>query len=319
MSKKSNRREFLRTAGITATTGLMATATPAAAQTQRATPISKAARLRQLLQRQEPFYCINAFDGPSARLIELSGFDSVWVGGSVVAMERGLPDWGMTSTQELLDFAIRIANNVDIPTIADCDNGGGSPVTVYRATKDFERAGLAGMLIEDRIRLERIGEDAGVIPTAQMVDRIRAAVDARSDMAIIARSDALAADLTLEQAIERGKAYCEAGADAILYPGVQPIETTRRAAAALPKPLLSQMGADRSAAEAIKAGAHVLFYTSMVHDIALAAYLQGLTELKTTGTMSKTYNAHRLPNGMTSQLERADEILQRAKKYKTAP
>ena len=317
MSNKPTRREFVRTAGIAAA-GMVAPPTPAT-QAPPASPTSKAARLRQLLRRPEPFYCIAAFDSPSARLVELSGFDSIYAGGSLMAMEHGLPDWGLTNTAELLEFATRLTRNVDIPVIGDCDNGGGNPVSVYRATKDFERAGLAGILFEDRIRVERIGQKADIVSTAQMVERIHAAVDARSEMIIIGRTDALATGKTLEEAIDRGKAYAEAGADAILFPGVQPLENTRRCIAAISKPVFAQMGPGVPAAEALKVGVHVLFYTSMVQDIALAAYLQALTELKTTGMMPKTYNAHRLPNEITAKLERSDEILQRAKKYKLAP
>ncbi|MSV27158.1 MAG: isocitrate lyase/PEP mutase family protein [Bryobacterales bacterium] len=312
MSNKTSRREFLGTAGIAAA-GVVVPQAPANSTA------SKAARLRQLLRRPEPFYCIAAFDSPSARLVELAGFDSIYAGGSLMAMEHGLPDWGLTSTVELLEFATRLTRNVDIPVIGDCDNGGGNPVSVYRATKDFERAGLAGILFEDRIRVERIGQKADVISTAQMVDRIKAAVDARSEMIIVGRTDALAAGKTLEEAIDRGKAYAEAGADAILFPGVQPLETTRRTIAAISKTIFAQMGPDVPVSEAIKAGVHVLFYTSMVQDIALAAYLQALTELKTTGMMPKTFNSHRLPNDVTAKLERSAEILARAKKYKLAP
>jgi 2-methylisocitrate lyase-like PEP mutase family enzyme len=317
MSTKTSRREFLGTAGIAAA-GMVAPSAPAMQAPTNSTA-SKAARLRQLLGRPEPFFCISAFDSPSARLLELSGFESIFAGGSLMAMENGLPDWGLTNVAELLDFATRLTRNVDIPVIGDCDNGGGNPLSVYRVVKDFERAGLAGILCEDRIRVERIGQKADVIATAQMVERIHAAVDARSDMIIVARSDTLAAGNTLEEAIDRANAYAEAGADAILFPGVLPLENTRRAIAAISKPLLVQMGPDLAVSDAIKAGAHALFYTSMMHDVALAAYYQAITELKTTGTISKTYAAHRLPNGMNARLDRSDEILARARKYKVAP
>jgi 2-methylisocitrate lyase-like PEP mutase family enzyme len=327
MSKKTSRRAFVRTAGIAAT-GIMgagpslSAATPPRASTMQgptASTTSKGARFRQLLQRPEPFHCLNCFDGPSARLVELAGFESIFLGGSLTALENGLPDWGLTTVTELLEFASRIAENVDIPVLGDADNGGGNPLTVYRTTQAFERAGLGGVMFEDRIRIERIGQSADVIPTEQMVGRIHAAVDARSDLAIIARSDALAAGLSMEEALDRGMAYAEAGADAILYPGVQPIENMRRAAAALEKPLLAQIGPEMAVAAARDAGVQVLFYTSMLQDIALAAYNQALTELKTTGMVAATYNAHRLPRELTAQLEHSAEILERAAQYNAAP
>jgi methylisocitrate lyase len=298
---------------------MMMGAAPVAGQRPEEGNTSTAARLQQLFARPGSFYCLAAYDGPSARLVEISGFDSIYVGGSQAAMEKGMPDWGMTSTQEILEFCTRISNNVDIPVIGDCDNGGGSPVTVYRATKDYERAGLAGCMFEDRIRLEKIGQRGDVVSTSTMVDRIHAAVDARSRMAIVARTDSLAVGRTLDEAIERCQAYAEAGADAILIPGNQPLETIRRVTAVIKKPFINQMGADSAAADAIKAGVKVLFYTSSLQDIALAAYLQALTEIKTTGMMPKTYEAHRLPREITPQLEHSAEILARAKKYNVAP
>ena len=117
-------------AGIAAgaVTGMMAgsPAEPAAAQAKQVFEPQNPAKLRQLLDRPGTFYCIAAFDG-SSRLVEISGSDSIYVGGSLAAMEKSLPDQGMTNTQELLEFCTRISNNVDIPVIGDCDNGGGSP------------------------------------------------------------------------------------------------------------------------------------------------------------------------------------------------
>jgi len=277
------------------------------------------ARYRQLLQRPEPFHCLNCFDGPSARLVEIAGFESIFIGGSLTALENGLPDWGLTTMTELLDFAARIGDNVNIPVLADADNGGGNPLTVYRTTKAFEKAGLGGVMFEDRIRVDRIGQGADVIPTDQMVDRIHAAVDARADIAVVARSDSLAAGRSMEEALERGVAYAEAGADAVLYPGVQPIETTRRAAAAVPKPILAQIGPGMAVAAARDAGVQVLFFTSMLQDIALAAYNQALTELRTEGKVDAVYDAHRLPREVNSQLEDSEEILERAARYNVSP
>ncbi len=322
MSKKTSRREFVRTAGIAAS-GMMAAAPSLSAaspgQATTASTTSMGGRYRQMLQRPEPFYCLNCFDAPSARLVEIAGFESIFLGGSLTALENGLPDWGMTTVTELLDFASRIAENVNIPVLGDADNGGGNPLTVYRTTQAFERAGLGGVMFEDRIRIERIGLSGDIIPTNKMVDRIHAAVDARSEIAIVARSDALGAGRSIEEAIERGVAYAEAGADAILYPGVQPVENTRRAAAALSKPLLAQIGPGMNVAAARDAGVQVLFFTSMMQDIALAAYNQALTELRTTGMVDEVYNAHRLPREITRQLEDAEEILERAARYNAVP
>ena len=312
MSGKSTRREFVRNSAL-AVTGMVSTAHSLPAQANR--PASMGARFRQLLQRPEPFYCIAAFDGPSARLIELAGFESIFMGGSVNALDKGLPDWGLTNTSDLVEFAARYAGNVNIPVMADGDNGGGSPLTVYRFTQAFERAGLGAVMYEDRIRLERIGQKPAVVSTQHMVDQIRAAVDARTDMAIVARSDSQAAGLSVNEVIERGVAYAEAGADAVSLVGVTRIEDIRRAANAIPKPLFSQMVHDSPPSRAKEAGFHVYFYTSMMQDIALAAYNKALMELKSTGMVARTFEATRLPREITAQLERSQDILDRAAKY----
>jgi methylisocitrate lyase len=316
MSKKTSRREFLGAAGMAAgaVTGMMGagSAEPAAAQAKQVFGNQKSTKLRQLLDRPGTFYCIAAFDGPSARLVEISGFDSIYVGGSLAALEKGLPDQGMTNVQELLEFCRKISDNVDIPVI-------GSPLTVYRATRDYERAGLAGVLFEDRIRLEKIGQKGDIVTTARMIEQIHAAVDARSAMQIVGRTDALGVGKSQQETIERCQAYAEAGADMILIPGVQPLDLMTKVASSIKKPLLCQMGADTAREDAIKTGAKVLFYTSMVQDIALAAYLQALTELKMTGKMPNAFNAHKLPREITPLMERNEDLLARAKKYKVSP
>jgi 2-methylisocitrate lyase-like PEP mutase family enzyme len=320
MSEKTTRRGFVRAAGIAAG-GMLAgpMASPAAEPQNPKPPMSNGARLRQLLKRPEPFYCISAFDSPSARLIELAGFEAIYSGGSLMAMEHGFPDWGLTNTTDLLEFASRLQRNVDIPVIGDCDNGGGNPVNAYHAAKEYERVGLGGILLEDRIRIEKIGQKGDVISTELMVERIKAAADARSEMIIIGRTDALGVGRSLDEAIARGKAYAEAGADAILFPGLQKLEVSQRAIKEVPKPMFIQMGPNAAKEDALKIGAHVLFYTSMMQDIALAAYLQALTELKNTGKLPNAFNSHKLPDEVTVKLERSDEILERARKYKWAP
>ena len=289
MRKKTSRREFIRGAGF-ATTGMMVAAHPLSGsgrepQAPTGAATSMGARFHQLLQRTDPFQCIAVYDGPSARLVEIAGFDSVFIGGTSTALENGLPDWGLTSISELLEFAARIAEDIDIPVLADADDGGGNPLTVYRATQAFERAGMGAVMFEDRIRAERIGQSADVISTGQMVDRIRAAVDARSEIAIVARSDALAADRPMEEALERGVAYAEAGADAFFFAGM-PLADHPRAADVIGKPLMGQMRPNTTLSEAREARLTVALYPTMLQTIAQGAIHKALTELKTTGVMA---------------------------------
>ncbi len=152
--------------------------------------------------------------------IERAGFEAVYVSGAAVSAARGLPDIGLISLAQMAEEAGTIARAVAIPTIVDADTGYGPPSIVVDAVRDFERAGLAGMQIEDQEAAKKCGHLEGkrVIPIGDMVAKISAAVKARHNrnFLIVARTDARAVD-GLEGAIQRAKAYTEAGAD-ILFP-----------------------------------------------------------------------------------------------------
>ena len=179
----------------------------------------KGQRLRALLAARTvaiPGAC-NAL---TAMQIERAGFDAVYVSGAALSASRGLPDIGLISLPEMADAAGTIARAVAIPTIVDADTGYGPPPVVMDAVRFFERAGLAAMQIEDQEPAKKCGHLAGkrVIPIGDMVAKIQAAVKARGnpDFLIVARTDARAAD-GLEAAIQRARAYAEAGAD-LLFP-----------------------------------------------------------------------------------------------------
>jgi 2-methylisocitrate lyase-like PEP mutase family enzyme len=160
----------------------------------------------------------------SARLIEASGFDVAYISGAWTAALRGFPDAGIVSWTEMLETARLVADAVDIPVVADADAGFGSPSTIWRAIRDLERGGLAGVQIEDQTDPKRCGLLAGkaVVTPREMVTRILVAVEARrsDDFVIIARTDALAAE-GMEAVIQRGHAYFEAGADALFVEAFQ--------------------------------------------------------------------------------------------------
>lgn len=183
------------------------------------------------------------FDALGARLIEQAGFPAVYMTGfGTSAGLIGRPDVGLVSMAEMADNARRIVEAVDLPVIADADTGYGNPINVLRTVREYERAGVAALHIEDQVAPKKCGHMEGkhVIPAAEMVEKVRAAVDARvsSEFLIIARTDARAVE-GLDAAIERAGRYREAGADVLFVEAPQSVDEIRAVAAAFPSvPLL---------------------------------------------------------------------------------
>jgi 2-methylisocitrate lyase-like PEP mutase family enzyme len=177
------------------------------------------ARLRALLDSGQTIVAPGAFDPLSARLVEEAGFPAVYMTGfGTSAALIGRPDVGLLTMTEMVGNAGRIAACVDIPVIADADTGYGNPLNVIRAVGAYEAAGVAGIHIEDQVAPKKCGHMEGklVIPAEEMVEKVRAAVQARAqpEFVIIARTDARAPE-GLERALQRGRMYREAGADAL--------------------------------------------------------------------------------------------------------
>src|SRR6266480_7687261 len=170
-----------------------------------------AARLRALLDSGQTIVAPGAFDPLSARLVEEAGFPAVYMTGfGTSAALIGRPDVGLLTMTEMAASAGRIADCVDIPVIADADTGYGNPLNVIRTVGAFEAAGVAGIHIEDQVAPKKCGhmEDKQLISTDEMVQKLRAAVDARRDpdFVIIARTDARAVE-GIDAAIDRGHRY----------------------------------------------------------------------------------------------------------------
>jgi len=175
------------------------------------------ARLRELLARREPLVAPGAYDALSARLVEQAGFDVVYMTGfGTTASLVGRPDVGLLTGAEMVDNARRIVSAVDVPVIADADTGYGNALNVLRTVQLYEQAGVSGIQLEDQVTPKKCGHmnDKQVIGTAEMVGKIRAAVDARRDpdLVVIARTDAVAVH-GVDEAVARGRAYAGAGAD----------------------------------------------------------------------------------------------------------
>src|SRR5690348_3319785 len=182
------------------------------------------ARLRALLEAGQTIVAPGAFDPLSARLVEEAGFPAVYMTGfGTSAALIGRPDVGLLTMTEMAGNAGRIAACVDIPVIADADTGYGNPLNVIRTIGAYEAAGVAGIHIEDQVAPKKCGHMEGkqVIAASEMAQKVRAAVDARTDpdFVIIARTDARAVE-GLQSAIERASRYLDAGADVLFVEAV---------------------------------------------------------------------------------------------------
>ena len=177
-------------------------------------------RLRELLASQGIVMAAGAYDALTARLVEQAGFPLCVLGGNALSISLGYPDLGLTSMTEVARAARCIAGAVTIPVIADADTGYGGTLNVWRTVQEFEGIGVAGLHIEDQAWPKRSGHMTGkkVVPTVEMVGKIRVAREARedADFVIIARCDALMVT-GLSDTLERGEAYLEAGADVLFF------------------------------------------------------------------------------------------------------
>jgi 2,3-dimethylmalate lyase len=206
--------------------------------TRRPGGVYGSARLRALLESGQTIVAPGAFDPLAARLVEEAGFPAVYMTGfGTSAALLGRPDVGLLTMTEMVDNAGRIAACVDIPVIADADTGYGNPLNVIRTVGAYEAAGVAGIHIEDQVAPKKCGHMEGkrVIPAEEMAAKVRAAADARTqpEFVIIARTDARAVE-GLERALERGRMYRDAGADALFIEAVLTEREAEQAVRAFP-------------------------------------------------------------------------------------
>jgi methylisocitrate lyase len=206
---------------------------------------TKSRRLRELLSRGKILVVPGAYDALTARMIEKVGFDAVYMtGGGTVNSLTALPDNGLITLTEMAMNARYIAEATSIPAISDADTGYGNAVNVMRTVWEFERAGVAGIHIEDQVAPKRCGHLAGkeIVSTQEMVGKIRAACAARNDpnFVIIGRVDARAV-LGFDEAVTRGRAYLEAGADVIFPEALENEDEFREYAQAVEAPLVANM------------------------------------------------------------------------------
>jgi len=198
--------------------------------------------LRHLLHQPGIIVAPGAYDCLTAKLIEREGFPAVYLTGAGTSVTRvGKPDLGFATLTEMLDSARAITSTIDVPLIADADTGYGGALNVYRTVREYEKAGVAALHIEDQSFPKRCGHLDGkdVIPLGDMVTKIRAACEARTDadFVLIVRTDALAVS-GLDDTIARCVAYAEAGADVLFVEALRTLSDIERVRREVDLPLL---------------------------------------------------------------------------------
>ena len=207
--------------------------------------LSAGAKFRAALAAEKPLQVVGAINAYVARMAEATGFRALYLsGGGVAANSLGLPDLGISTMDDVLIDIRRITEASALPLLVDADTGWGGAFNIARTVKSFTKAGAAGMHIEDQVQSKRCGHRPGkeVVSAQEMVDRVKAAVDARTDstFVIMARSDALASE-GLERTIERLAKCVEAGADAIFPEAITELPMYRKVRDAVKVPVLANI------------------------------------------------------------------------------
>jgi 2-methylisocitrate lyase-like PEP mutase family enzyme len=201
-------------------------------------------RLRALLAGGDVVVAPGVWDGLSARLVSRAGFGALYATGGGIARSLGYPDLGLLSLSEIVARLANIVEHSGVPVIADADTGYGNALNTQRAVREFERAGVAALHLEDQTFPKRCGhyDDKSVVPAREMAQKLRAAREATSDgdLVLIARTDALAIE-GLDAAIERAAVYAEAGADVIFVEAPVSVEQIETIARRVPQPKLINM------------------------------------------------------------------------------
>ena len=208
-------------------------------------PSSAGARLREAVEAERPLQVVGAVNAFSALLAERSGFKAIYLSGAGVANASfGVPDLGITSRNDVCEDVWRITSATALPLLVDADTGWGAVFNIARTTRDLIKAGAAGMHLEDQVAAKRCGHRPGkqLVSAGEMADRIRAAVDARTDrhFVIMARTDAHAVE-GQQAALDRASAYIEAGADMIFAEALTTLAEYRQFSAAARVPLLANI------------------------------------------------------------------------------
>jgi methylisocitrate lyase len=203
------------------------------------------ARFRNAIEQEKPLQCVGAINAYHARLAEASGYRSLYIsGGGVAAGSCGIPDLGITTMEDVLTDLRRITDVTELPILVDIDTGWGGAFNIARTIRSMSKFGAAAVHLEDQVQQKRCGHrpNKAIVSQTEMVDRIKAAVDAKldDDFVVMARTDALAVE-GMQSAIERACACVEAGADMIFPEAMTELEQYREFANAVKVPVLANI------------------------------------------------------------------------------
>jgi len=215
------------------------------------TPVSEmnslppGAKLRHLVATQAPLQVVGTINAYTAIQAEQAGHQAIYLSGAGVANASfGLPDLGITQLSDVVEDARRITGRCDLPLLVDVDTGWGGAFNIARTIREMERAGVAALHLEDQVQAKRCGHrpNKALVSTDEMVDRVRAGVDARHDESFVfmARTDARASE-GMEAAVDRANRYVEAGADMIFAEALHTLAEFKAFAAAVPVPVLANI------------------------------------------------------------------------------
>ncbi|MBK5993942.1 methylisocitrate lyase [Streptomyces sp. MBT58] len=257
----------------------------------RTTPAGRRRNFREQLASGRLLRMPGAINPYSARLIQEAGFEAVYLSGAVLSAELALPDIGLTSSTEIAARAQQIARVTDLPALIDADTGFGEPMNAARTVQLMEDAGLAGLHLEDQVNPKRCGHLDGktLVAREDMVRKVRAAADARRDpdFLLMARTDARGPE-GLEAAIDRAKAYVDAGADAVFPEALADEGEFEAFRAAVDVPLLANMtefgkGPLLDTATLESLGYNIALYPVTLFRLAMGAVEDGLRTLAADG------------------------------------
>jgi len=269
-------------------------------QRAKMSPMPAGARFRAAMKAEKPLQCVGAINAYHARLAERAGYKSIYLsGGGVAAGSLGLPDLGISNLEDVLTDVRRITDVCSLPLLVDVDTGfGASAFNIARTVKSLIKAGAAAMHIEDQVGAKRCGHRPGkeLVSKEEMVDRIKAAVDAKTDpdFVVMARTDALAVE-GLERAIERAIACVEAGADAVFPEAIPELSMYRKFAEGVKVPVLANI---------TEFGETPLFTLQELRSAQVAIALYPLSAFRAMNAAAlKVYNAIRREGTQKSVLE----------------
>ena len=256
-------------------------------------------RFRSAVKQEHPLQVIGAINAYTARMAQATGFRALYLsGGGVAANSLGMPDLGISTMEDVLVDVRRITDVTTLPLLVDIDTGWGGAFNIARTIRSMQRAGAAAVHIEDQVASKRCGHRPGkeLVPAAEIVDRIKAAVDARTDseFVIMARTDALAGE-GLSAALDRSAAYVAAGADMIFAEAVTDLALYPRFKETVGVPILAnitEFGQTPlyTTQELASAGVDIVLYCCAAYRAMNAAALKVYHAIRTEGTQSSAIN-----------------------------